>query len=135
MMFHTMDFPLNTSAQLPPVLRGLRKQAGLTQAEVAARIGTTQQTYARIEADPSATSVGRFLAILQAIGAGMALQVAGSPAKPMSNSRKFTTVPAKTQIGAMPTAKTVGRSHSTKTKAIAAAPAKVTPPSGKKEDW
>ena len=128
-----MNFPLNTSAQLPPVLRGLRKQAGLTQAEVAARIGTTQQTYARIEADPSATSVGRFLAILQAIGAGMALQVAGSPAKPMSNS--LSTVPAKTQIGAMPAAKTVNRNHSTKTKPMGAAPAKVTPPSGKKENW
>jgi HTH-type transcriptional regulator/antitoxin HipB len=120
-----MDFPVNTSAQLPPVLRGLRKQAGLTQAEVAARIGTTQQTYARIEADPSTTSVGRFLAILQAIGAGMALQVAGSPAKPIS----------KIQIEAMPAAKTVGQSHPTKTKAMAAAPAKVTPPSGKKENW
>ena len=126
---------MNTSAQRPLVLRGLRKQAGLTQAEVAVRIGTTQQTYARIEADPSTTSVGRFLSILQAIGAGMALQVAGLPAKPMSNARKFNTVPAKTQIGAMPTAETVDRRHSTKTIAIAAAPAKVAPPSGKKEDW
>jgi HTH-type transcriptional regulator/antitoxin HipB len=130
-----MDFPVNTSAQLPPVLRGLRKQAGLTQAEVAARIGTTQQTYARIEADPSATSVGRFLAILQAIGAGMALQAAASPLKPTSNSRKFSAVSAETQSGATPAANTVGRSHSTKTQAIAAAPAKVTPPSGKNEDW
>jgi HTH-type transcriptional regulator/antitoxin HipB len=129
-----MDFPINTSTQLPPVLRGLRKQAGLTQAEVAARIGTTQQAYARIEADPSATSVGRFLAILQAIGAGMALQVVGSPAKAMPNARTSSTVLAKTQNGAMPVAKTVGRRHSTKTKAMGAAPAKVTPPSGNKEN-
>lgn len=130
-----MVFPLNTSAQLSPVLRGLRKQAGLTQAEVAERIGTTQQTYARIEADPSTTSVGRFLAILQAIGAGMALQVADLPAKPISRPRKFNAVPSRTQIGVLPTEKTVGRSHSTKAKASATAPAKVTPPSGKKENW
>lgn len=113
-----MDFPLNTAAQLPPVLRGLRKQAGLTQAEVAARIGTTQQAYARIEADPSTTSVGRFLAILQAIGAGMALQVADSPEKRISKPRKSSTAP-----------------DSTKTRAMATAPTKMTPPSGKKEDW
>lgn len=130
-----MNFPINTSAQLSPVLRGLRKQAGLTQAEVAVRIGTTQQTYARIEANPSATSVGRFLAILQAIGAGMALHMAGSSAKPVSNLRQLSTGPAKTHIGTMPTAKPVARTHSTKTKAMAAAPIKVTPPSGKKEDW
>ena len=130
-----MDFALNTPAQLQPVLRGLRKQAGLTQAEVAARIGTTQQAYARIEADPSATSVGRFLAILQAIGAGMALQVAGSPGKPMSSPRKLGTVPAKTQSGAVPATKTVSRSHPTNTNTIELAPAKVTPPSGKKENW
>lgn len=130
-----MDFHLNTSAQLPLVLRGLRKQAGLTQAEVAARIGTTQQAYARIEADPSATSVGRFLAILQAIGAGMALQVTGSPAKSISKPRKSGVVPARIQIGATSAAKTADQGRPAKTRAVAAAPAKVTPPSGKKESW
>jgi HTH-type transcriptional regulator/antitoxin HipB len=134
-MFENVDFPINTSAQLPPVLRGLRKQAGLTQAEVAALIGTTQQTYARIEADPSTTSVGRFLTILQAVGAGMALQVTDAPAKLISDPQQVTTVPAKTQIGAVPPAKAVGQSSSTKTEATAAAPTKVTPPSGKKEVW
>ncbi|WP_081934010.1 helix-turn-helix transcriptional regulator [Massilia sp. 9096] len=129
-----MDFPLNTSAQLSPVLRGFRKQAGLTQAEVALRIGTTQQTYARIEADPSTTSVGRFLAILQAIGAGMALQVAGSSTRPISRPRKSNTVHAQPKAGSMPSAKADGPGHSTPTKAMAA-PAKLTPPSGKKEDW
>lgn len=130
-----MDFSLNISAQLPPVLRGLRKQSGLTQADVAARIGTTQQAYARIEADPSTTSVGRFLAILQAIGVGMVLQAAGSPVTPIPRPRKSGTVPGKIQTGAMPAAEVVGRSHSTKTRTMAAAPAKVTPPSGKKENW
>lgn len=70
-----MDFQVNSIDQIGPLLLGLRKHAGLTQSQVAQKIGTTQQAYAKVEADPSTTSVARLWSILQTIGGGMVLQL------------------------------------------------------------
>lgn len=42
------QFTVRTPDQLPALLRAFRKQAGLTQAEVALRLGVTQQTYSAL---------------------------------------------------------------------------------------
>lgn len=42
-------FTVRTAAQLPMLLQAFRKNAGLTQSEVALRLGVTQQTYSALE--------------------------------------------------------------------------------------
>ncbi|WP_016946361.1 helix-turn-helix domain-containing protein [Klebsiella pneumoniae] len=49
-------FPVRLLSQLRPLLIGFRKSKGLTQRELSARLGVTQQTYARLEANPSKAS-------------------------------------------------------------------------------
>jgi HTH-type transcriptional regulator / antitoxin HipB len=62
-----VNYPVKTVAQLRPLLQGFRKAAGLTQAMLASRLGVTQQTYAQLEADPSAVSVERLFKVLRVL--------------------------------------------------------------------
>jgi transcriptional regulator with XRE-family HTH domain len=48
--------------------REARRRAGLTQAELAARLGTTQSALARLENDRSATSLDRLARIARTCG-------------------------------------------------------------------
>lgn len=63
-----MDYHIRTLEQIRPILVGLRKQAGLSQMAVAALLGVSQQSYAKIEANPSATSVERLFKIISLLG-------------------------------------------------------------------
>lgn len=60
-----MRFPLQTIDQLKPLVQGFRKQAGLTQAAMAEKLGITQQSYAQIESNLGSTSVERLYTILR----------------------------------------------------------------------
>jgi transcriptional regulator with XRE-family HTH domain len=60
-----MQYPVRTLQQLRPILQGFRKSRGLTQAQVAERLGVSQQSYAKLEADPSKASFERLFTILQ----------------------------------------------------------------------
>ncbi|WP_175758127.1 helix-turn-helix domain-containing protein [Burkholderia cepacia] len=68
-----MAFPVQTLNQLRPILVGFRKSAGLTQAQLAARLGVTQQSYAQLEANPSAVSIERLFKVLNTLGVRMTL--------------------------------------------------------------
>ena len=68
-----MDYPIKTLKQTRTILIGFRKQAGLSQADVAALLGVTQQSYAKIEANPTATSVERLFTILRLLGGEIVL--------------------------------------------------------------
>lgn len=68
-----MNYPIKALTQLRPLLLGFRKQAGLSQANVAELLGITQQSYAKIEANPSLTSVERLYTILRLLGAEILL--------------------------------------------------------------
>ncbi|EBH1936222.1 helix-turn-helix transcriptional regulator [Salmonella enterica] len=57
-------FPVILLSQLRPLLIGFRKSKGLTQRELSARLGVTQQTYARLEANPSKASFERLYKVL-----------------------------------------------------------------------
>ncbi|MDF3083628.1 helix-turn-helix domain-containing protein [Burkholderia sola] len=70
-----MAFPVQTLTQLRPILVGFRKSAGLTQAQLAARLGITQQSYAQLEANPSAVSIERLFKVLNALGVRMMLSL------------------------------------------------------------
>lgn len=119
-----MDYPIRTLQQIRPLLVGFRKRSGLSQAEVAALLGVTQQSYARIEANPAATSVERLFTVLRLLGGEIALRQRMEPGEAMPLETMPESVP-------VPTLLTPAR----KSKKAVSAPAKVTPPSKKTEHW
>ena len=64
-----MDYPVTLSGQLPLLLKSLRKSRGLTQSELARRLGVVQSRVADIERDPCAVSVEQMLQVLAMLGA------------------------------------------------------------------
>ncbi|WP_407731242.1 helix-turn-helix domain-containing protein [Pseudocitrobacter faecalis] len=66
-------FPVRLLSQLRPLLIGFRKSKGLTQRELSARLGVTQQTYARLEANPSKASFERLYKVLNILGVDISL--------------------------------------------------------------
>ncbi len=62
-----MDFPAHTPEQLGAVLRGFRRQRGLTQAQLAARVGLTQKAISIVEAHPETIGVERLFRVLAAL--------------------------------------------------------------------
>lgn len=67
------QFPIKTLNQLRPLLIGFRKMKGLTQKEVSERLGVTQQTYARLEADPASASIARLFRVFSILGVELTL--------------------------------------------------------------
>ncbi|WP_321842206.1 helix-turn-helix transcriptional regulator [Paraburkholderia bannensis] len=83
-----MDYPLKTVSQLRPMLLGFRKKAGLTQQELAQRLGISQQSYAAFEANPATASVDRLFHVLRLLAVDMLLSAGATPAEP---ARRATT--------------------------------------------
>jgi transcriptional regulator with XRE-family HTH domain len=108
-----MEYNIKTLEQLRPILVGLRKRAGLTQMAVASLLGVSQQSYAKIEANPSATSVERLFKILGLLGGNIILS------ERMQDSNRSESMEPNLQKG----------------KKIPVAPAKLIPPSKKTESW
>lgn len=79
-------YPLKTLNQLRPMLIGFRKAKGLTQREVSERLGVTQQTYARLEANPAGASIERLFRVLTVLGVEMVLSSEPSVLFSMSSS-------------------------------------------------
>lgn len=69
--FETMVARLDT--QWRPYLVGLRHKRGLTQAQVASRMGISQQSYARLEKAPWNASVRRLGKAFLVLGATLAV--------------------------------------------------------------
>lgn len=120
-----MEYHIRTLEQLRPILVGFRKQAGLSQTDIASLLGVTQQSYAKIEANPSATSVERLYRILSLLGADIILGETGEAA-PVPAQRAPTAT--STGLGANASVKINSRKTAT-------APAKLIPPSKKTESW
>jgi HTH-type transcriptional regulator/antitoxin HipB len=78
-----MDYPIKTLNQLHPILQGFRKKAGLTQTDIATQLGITQQSYARIEADPASTSVERLYKVMRLLN--VVLIMADQPEEDLQN--------------------------------------------------
>lgn len=68
------DFPVRTAEQLPTLLQAFRKQSGLTQAEVALRLGVTQQTLSALERNADKVGAGRLLQLLGILGVELVLR-------------------------------------------------------------
>ena len=73
------DFTVRTAEQLPALLQSFRKQAGLTQAAAAMRLGVTQQTLSALERNAEKVSADRLLHLLSILGVELVLRQAGDP--------------------------------------------------------
>lgn len=83
-----VGYPIKTLGQLRPILLAFRKAAGMTQRDVADKLGITQQTYARIEAKPESVGVERLFRILQLLDVELEL----SPRHPVGSRHETETV-------------------------------------------
>ena len=61
-------FTVRTTEQLPQLLKAFRKNAGLTQADVALRLGVTQQTVSALERNAETVSAERLMRLLNILG-------------------------------------------------------------------
>jgi HTH-type transcriptional regulator/antitoxin HipB len=69
-----MDYPLRLTDQLSPHLRALRKQRGLTQAQLGQMLGVGQARVAEIEAKPGLISTEQLIQLLSALGATLVVR-------------------------------------------------------------
>ncbi|CAN7158519.1 helix-turn-helix domain-containing protein [Variovorax sp. LjRoot290] len=69
-----MDYAVRLADQLRAHLRALRKQRGLTQAQLGQRLGIGQARMAEIEARPGLVSVDQLMQLLSALGATLVLR-------------------------------------------------------------
>lgn len=60
--------------QLAPLLRALRRQAGLTQADVAGQLGVTRQAVSDLENRPESASFERLMKLCAVLGVEIVLQ-------------------------------------------------------------
>jgi len=67
------DYHLRTAEQLSILLQAFRKESGLTQSEVALRLGVTQQTYSTLERNSERVGVARLLKLLGILGVELVL--------------------------------------------------------------
>ncbi|ABX35215.1 transcriptional regulator, XRE family [Delftia acidovorans SPH-1] len=84
-----MDHLLQLPDQLALHLKSLRKAAGVSQAQLAQRLGVSQSRVAAIERDPAAISVRQLMEILQLLDADLLMRpradaVASPASAPMS---------------------------------------------------
>lgn len=68
------DFIVRTPEQLPALLQGFRKQAGLSQAETALRMGTSQQTLSALERNAENVSAARLMRLLSILGVELVMR-------------------------------------------------------------
>lgn len=73
-----MIYPIKTLSQLPLVLKGFRKEKGLTQAAMAERLGITQQSYAYFEANPATATLERLFMVLRMLDVEISLNQTSS---------------------------------------------------------
>ena len=60
-MTDPFNFIVRAPHQLAPLLRALRRQTGLTQADVAGRLGVTRQAVSELEKRPESASFERLM--------------------------------------------------------------------------
>ncbi len=69
-----MSAVATNSYALGVMLRQLREQRGLTQAEVAERSGVSRQLVVKIEKGHPRAEIGKVLAVVRALGGGLAVE-------------------------------------------------------------
>jgi len=68
------DFVVHTPDQLGPLVASFRRARHMSQAELARKLGTTQQAISKLEQDPTVVSVERLMKTLAALGVELVLR-------------------------------------------------------------
>ena len=74
-----MNYTINTLDQLKPILVGYRKSQGLSQKELAEKLGVSQQTYQTLESNPQKVTIERLFNVLTLLGVRLSLSDVVSP--------------------------------------------------------
>lgn len=133
-----MIYPIKTLSQLPLVLKGFRKEKGLTQAAMAEKLGITQQSYAYFEANPAAATLERIFMVLRMLKVEISLnQTSSATTMGAAPSVKVTSKrPAPFKVMAQKSSKTPRAVAIMKKKPSAVAKAgRIVAPIRKKESW
>ena len=85
-MSRLVDYPVLTPQQLSAHLRSLRKARGLTQAELALRLGVNQSRLGKIERNPASISVEQFLRLVTLLGARLVISTRDHDTLPHGSS-------------------------------------------------
>jgi HTH-type transcriptional regulator/antitoxin HipB len=72
------DYPIRADQQLPLLLRSLRRSRRLSQAELAQRLGVSQQTISQMERNAATVTVQRLTKVLSVLGAQLVLRDFGT---------------------------------------------------------
>lgn len=72
----TDTFTVRTPQQLATLMRAFRKKAGLSQAEIASRLGVSRQAISALERDPESATFERLMKIWAVLGLEVSLQPA-----------------------------------------------------------
>lgn len=78
-------FTVRTAEQLPAMLKGFRKQSGLTQAETAMRLGVSQQALSNLERHADKVSAERLLELLSILGVELVLRKTSESPSPKAS--------------------------------------------------
>lgn len=77
------EFTVRTTEQLPQLLKAFRKNAKLTQADVALRLGVTQQTVSAMERNAETVSAERLMKLMSILGVDLVLRARQSTSEPV----------------------------------------------------
>jgi len=89
-----MNYPVSTPQQLGPILRGMRRARGLTQAQVGQLLNVNQKRVARIEGAPGVTSFHQISRLVSFLGGRFVIEMKDAPAgkdaaaQPSSGAKK-----------------------------------------------
>lgn len=129
-----MIYPIKTLTQLPLVLKGFRKEKGLTQAAMAGKLGISQQSYGNFEANPASAALGRLFMVLRLLDVEISLnQTSPGAKKGVSPTLKVATHQASKREGGVLKVRKIA-SRNKKSSSLAAANAIASSPA-KKESW
>lgn len=68
-----MDYRISLANQLSSHLKSLRREQGLSQADLGKMLGVGQVRIANIESNPGAVSLDQMLSILHLLGCGLSI--------------------------------------------------------------
>lgn len=78
----TNAYTILTPTQLAPLLRALRKQRGLTQADLARQLGITRQAVTTLERRPETATFERLMKVWALLGLEVSLRARAVPTDP-----------------------------------------------------
>jgi HTH-type transcriptional regulator/antitoxin HipB len=84
-----MNQLLSAPGQVGLVLRAERKSAKLSQKELAAKLGLSQNRVSELETDPGSMRVDQLFAILSALGLELQVQTRGGEDKPTTGQAEW----------------------------------------------